>query len=85
MIQFNGREIEVFINDRLLAPNTLEIRRAMNWDIRTFFSILFASIEYTVSYPQDPRSLFSVQVRTSQVFDSTTLLDNLSSMASTSY
>ena len=84
-IQFNGREIEVFINDRLLAPNTPETRTAADSEFRTFFSTLFGDIEYAVSYPQDPRSLFSVHVRTSQAFDTTALLNNLNSMAPASH
>ncbi len=50
-----------------------------------FFSPLFGDIEYAVSYSQDPRSLLSVHVRTSQIFDTTVLLNNLNSMASASY
>lgn len=79
-VQFNGREIEVFINDRLLAPNTLETRGALESEFRTFFSTLFGEVEYTLSYPQDPRGLFSLIVRASQAFDTTELLDKLSSL-----
>jgi hypothetical protein len=79
-VQFNGREIEVFINDRLLAPNTPETRGALESEFRTFFSTLFGEVEYTLSYPQDPRGLFSLIVRASQAFDTTELLDKLSSL-----
>ena len=85
MIQFNGREIEVFINDRLLAPNTPRHPRRSRCGIPHFFSTLFGDIEYTVSYPQDPRSLFSVHVETSQAFDTTALLNNLNSLAPASH
>jgi len=85
MIQFDGREIEVFINDRLLAPNKPETRRAAGSEFRTFFSTVFGDIEYAVSYPQDPRSLFSVHVKTSQAFDTTELLNNLNSMVPASH
>jgi hypothetical protein len=80
-IQFNGREIEVIINDRLLAPNTPETRAAADSEFRAFFSTLFGDIEYAVSYPQDSRSLFSVHVTTCKAFDTSALLDNLNSMA----
>jgi hypothetical protein len=80
-IQFNGREIEVFINDRLLAPNRPETRSAADSEFRALFSTLFGDIEYAVSYPQDPRSLFSVCVKTSHYLDTTALLDNLNSLA----
>jgi hypothetical protein len=83
-IQFNGHEIGVFINDRLLAPNTPETRTASDSEFRTFFSTLFGEVEYTVSYPQDSRRLFSVTVRASQAFDTTELLDNLNSLEPTS-
>jgi hypothetical protein len=80
-IQFNGREIEVFINDRLLAPNTPETRTSMDSEFRIFFSTLFGAVEYTVSYPQDSRGLSSVHVRSSQAFDTTALLNNLNLLA----
>jgi hypothetical protein len=80
-IQFNGREIEVSINDRLLAPNTPQTLAATDSEFRALFSALFGDVEYSVSYAQDPRSLFSVHVRTARAFDSTTLLSNLNSMA----
>ena len=80
-IQFNGREVEVFINDRLLAPNTLQTRTAADAEFLAFFSTLFEDVEHTVSYPPDPRSLFSVRVRTSRMFHTTTLMNNLNLMA----
>jgi hypothetical protein len=80
-VQFNGRELEVFINDRLLAPNTSEARVAVDSEFRTFFSTLFGSADYTVSYPQDSRSLLSIHVKVSQKFDTTELLSNLNSLA----
>jgi len=84
-VQFNGREIEVFINDRLLAPNTPETRAALDSDFRTFFSTLFGDTDYALSYPQDSRSLFSVHVRSSQVFDTNALLNNLNSLTPASH
>jgi hypothetical protein len=80
-IQFNGREIEVSINDRLLAPNTPETRTRADSEFTTFFSTLFGDVAYEVSYPQDHRSVFSVHVTTSQVIDTSALLNNLNSMA----
>jgi hypothetical protein len=80
-VQFNGHEMELFINDRLLAPNTPETRAAADMEFRAFFSGLFGEVEYTLSYSPDPRNLFSVQVRTSQAFDTATLLSNLKWLA----
>lgn len=80
-VQFNGHDVEIVINDRLLAPNTLQTQAAADREFRFFFSTLFGDAEYAVSYPQDPRSLFGVQVRTSEAFNTAELLDNLNSKA----
>ncbi len=80
-IQFDGREMEVFINDRLLAPNTPETRAAADAEFRTFFCTLFADTDYAASYSPDPRSLLSIRARASQPFDTTALLDNLNLLA----
>jgi hypothetical protein len=84
-VRFNGREMEVFINDRLLAPNTPETRAATDSEFRNFFSTLFGAVEYTISYPQDSRSLFSLHVRTSQEFEITELLANLNTLTPASH
>jgi hypothetical protein len=84
-IRFNGCELEVLINDRLLAPNTRETRPATDSEFRTFFSTLFGDIEYAASYPLDPRSLFSLHVKASQALDTAALLNNLNSMAPVSH
>ena len=76
-IQFNGHEIEVFINDRLLAPNTPETRVAADSEFRGLFSVLFGDIEYSMSYAQDSRSLFSVYARTAEPFDMALLLNKV--------
>ena len=81
MIRFNGREIEMFINDRLLAPNSPETAGAAEAEFRTLFSTLFGDLEYVMSYRQDPRSLFSVHVKTPQALDTTALLNNLNTLA----
>jgi hypothetical protein len=80
-IRFAGREIEVFINDRLLAPNTDETRAAADSEFRAFFSRLFGSSEFALAYPEDPRSLFSVWATAAQPFDTFELLNSLHSLA----
>jgi hypothetical protein len=80
-VMFDGQEIEVFINDRLLAPNTPGTRTLADPEFRSFFLALLGSNEYVVSYPPDPRSLFSVHVRTHQTFETLALLGNLNCLA----
>jgi hypothetical protein len=79
-IQFNGRELEVFFNDRLLVPNVPETRPTAAYDLQAFFSTFFGDNHYTFSYPQDPRNLFSVHVQTSRDFDTATLLNSLQAL-----
>lgn len=79
-LRFNGREMELSVNDRLLAPNTSQTRIAAHADLWPFFTALFADAEYTTSYPKDPRDLFSIHVTASRRFDTTSLLNNLNSM-----
>ncbi len=76
-IRFNGREIEVTINDRLLAPNRTETREVAEPEMYTLFATLFGEAEYVTAYSQDPRRLFSVRVSTSQEFGTAELLENL--------
>jgi hypothetical protein len=80
-IGFGGREIEVFINDRLLAPNTEEARAAADPEFRTFFSRLLGNCEFDLAYGRDPRSLFSVRVTISRPVHTAELLNNLISLA----
>jgi len=79
-VRFNGREVEVTINDRLLAPNTAETRAAAEAEFRVFFSKLFGDSEYVVTYGNDPRGLFLIHATTTQAFDTATLLNNLDSL-----
>jgi hypothetical protein len=78
---FNGHEIEVLINDRLLAPNSKTTRAAVQAELPPLFAALFAGGEYAVSYREDPRALFSFGVKTSRAYDTSTLLNNLCSLS----
>src|SRR6267143_614657 len=53
-LHFNGQEIEIFINDRLLAPNCDATRDAFDADFKTFSEKLFRGGEYSLSYSSDP-------------------------------
>ena len=62
---FDGRGIEVFINDRLLAPNTESTRKAAEGEFQTFFRRLFGKPEWSLSYASDPRRLFAATAKVS--------------------
>lgn len=77
--RFDGRGIEVFVNDRLLVPNDLATREALQPDLTLFLHKLFAGGEYTLSYDDRPRSLFLASVESNDAFAVEDLLQNLSS------
>ena len=74
---FNGHEIEIFINDRLLAPNSDATREAAQRDFKLFAARLFGGAEYTLLYPNDPRRLFGVTLKTALPFSAADLLAGL--------
>ena len=76
-IRFNGRELDLFINDRLLAPNVDQTREVLEPELRTFFQKLFGGREYSLQCDRDPRRLFSLTVQAAQPITSAALLKNL--------
>ncbi len=78
-IRFNGQEVELFINDRLLAPNHEETRKAVESDFRAFSDKLFCGSKYALSFDTDPRRLLGASVKTSRSFAVADLLNNLAS------
>jgi hypothetical protein len=78
-LKFNTREVQVIINDRLLAPNTTETLGALLSDLNTFFGRLFDGAEFVVDHNADPRERFTVTVTTAGKSDAATLLSRLAS------
>ena len=77
-LKFNGQEVQVTINDRLIAPNTTETFDALEPDLRAFFNKLFNGVEYSLTNNVDPRERFTVNIKAEANFDVETLLKNLS-------
>lgn len=79
-LHFNGQELELSINDRLLAPNNDATRRTIEPDINSFLANLFGGSSYDLVYEtRDHRRLFSVLVKPSRNFTIQGLLESLSS------
>jgi|ERR1700722_6679421 hypothetical protein len=76
-IRFNGQDIEIFINDRLVAPNNAVTREAYDADFHSFSRKLFRGKEYSISYGTDPRSLFTAFVKAARPFSVAELLEAL--------
>jgi hypothetical protein len=68
-IKFSADEVLVSVNDRLLAPNTLENFQALKLDFEAAASDLFRTANVTISHKQDVRQRFSVAIRTSEPRD----------------
>lgn len=75
--RFNGQDIEIFVNDRLVAPNIDATREAFDADFHLFSRKLFRGKEYSISYGTDPRSLFTAFVKAARPFSVAELLDAL--------
>ena len=78
-LQFGGREIEIFVSDRLLAPNTDATRESTKDDFAVFAEKLFQGSEYSLSHAADPRRLFGCTLKASRPFTVAELLKNLGS------
>jgi len=76
-LRFNGQDVEVLINDRLLVPNCDQTRETLSPDFQVFGNRLFGGREYALSYDPDPRQLFRVFLHASQPIPVTDLLANL--------
>jgi hypothetical protein len=76
-LRFNGQEIEIFINDRLMAPNCDATREAFHSDFQIFSEKLFRGREFSMSYGSDARKLFAVSVKAARPFPVADLLENL--------
>jgi hypothetical protein len=76
-LRFNGQDVEIFINDRLLAPNNDATRRAAEPEFKAFFTQLFDGAEYSLSYSDDARRLFGISAKASRPFSVADLLKNL--------
>ena len=59
-LKFDRNALEVFVNDRLLAPNTDETWQALRPELEKFFS------GFTIERTGEPRDLFRVTVKPEQ-------------------
>jgi hypothetical protein len=78
-VRFSGRDLELFINDRALAPNNDATRVAAQPELHAFFGKLFQGADYALTHETEPRRLFTVRLKTTQCFSVAELLANLGS------
>ncbi len=77
-LTFECQEMELFINDRLLAPNDEKTYASLIPEIREFCDGIFGQKNYSVKHQPDPRKRFSVLVQTLQPIDRSSILKALS-------
>jgi hypothetical protein len=75
--RFNGQDIDIFINDRLVAPNNVASCEVIDPDFQLFCQKLFRGKEYSITYNMDPRSLFTAKVKAAQPYSVAELLEAL--------
>ena len=77
-LRFNGQEIEISVNDRMLAPNNDVTRETLQAEIQSFCRKLFAASEFALTFANgDARRLFSVSAKSAQHFTTDQLIAHL--------
>jgi hypothetical protein len=77
-LRFNGREIEISINDRMLAPNNEATRHALEPELKALFGRLFASDDFSLTFSHgDARQLFAATASAAQDVTTDQLLARL--------
>jgi hypothetical protein len=76
--RFDGQGIEIFINDRLIAPNNTATVEAVDPDIQLFSRKLFRGKEYSIAYETEPRALLTANIKSAQPYTVAQLLETLS-------
>ena len=76
-LRFSGGEVQLVINDRLLAPNTEKTFSVFKPELEIFLKRLYQGADYSLERPSDPRERFAVNVKVEGSFDVASLLENL--------
>jgi len=74
---FDGRGIQLFVNDRMLAPNKAHVAEAVRTELRDFFADAFGSSEFEMKFESDPRRLFGAEVTAAKPLELGNLLHRL--------
>jgi len=77
-IRFNRQEMKLFVNDRMLAPNTGRLADSVQAELSDFFGRAFGENEFEMKIDSRPRSLFGVEVRAAKPLELDEVLARLS-------
>ncbi len=78
-LKFSRQELELFINDRALAPNTPETYATCKPELEAFFKKALGHGEFSLEHRSDPRARFGVGVKIANPFDLAAMLEKLCS------
>ena len=84
-LHFNSQDFEIFINDRLLAPNVPQTRQALESEFHAFARELFGRAAYTLTFESDTRRLFGATIKAEQRVSVADLLESLSRAKGATY
>ncbi|HSE90407.1 MAG TPA: hypothetical protein VLJ79_29640 [Candidatus Binatia bacterium] len=77
-LRFAGNQVEILVNDRLVARNTEETFDEIRPEIDFLARRLYSTTNFTLRWnQQDPRHRFNVTISTPLSFETKTLLSNL--------
>ena len=77
-LRFSGNQVEILVNDRLLAPNKGEVFEELRPEIDFLARRLYASTNFKLSRnQQDTRHRLNMTISTPLSFETKTLLNNL--------
>jgi len=76
-IRFSGNAMQVYSNDRLIAPNSDETFKLLEPALREFLNRLFPDTEYTFERGKNLKERYQVMVKASEPVSIDTLLQRL--------
>lgn len=76
-LNFRVDEVEIIINDRLIAPNTEESYAAIKIDLEQSLTRIYGSSAISSERDADPRKRLSVRIKTAAPADTASLLARL--------
>ena len=76
-LRFSRHQLEFFINDRAIAPNTPESWEACGGDLEKFFSRALKGTSFDIVRQENPRERFGLIINAAQNFDINGILQNL--------
>lgn len=68
-LKFDAGDVEVIINDRIIAPNTDATWQTLSPEIKKFFAGIYGNDDFILEHRGEPRERFRVGVKTGKPVD----------------